>query len=101
MSNSLQNIERMDNLVQPDTQRMDNLVQPDLERMDNYVSPSERKQLTRTPAKKRAADQSATTISPTVKRASTVAIKREKTDPKPRLLKSDPKIICGLDFGTT
>lgn len=72
----------------------------DVERLDNYVSPSERRKPTRTPVRKRAADQGASTGSP-AKKPTPASVKRERIDPKPRVIKNAPKIIFGLDFGTT
>lgn len=71
-----------------------------MERLDNYVPPSERKKAVRTPVRKRPADQSANTGSPS-KRPTPTPVKRERADPKPKVVKNAPKIIFGLDFGTT
>lgn len=75
--------------------------QEDMDRLDNYAPPSERRKANRTPVRKRAADQSAATGSPPPKRTTPVSVMREKAEPRPKVMKNAPKIIFGLDFGTT
>ncbi|KAJ4396182.1 hypothetical protein N0V93_000401 [Gnomoniopsis smithogilvyi] len=76
----------------------------DLEIVDNFVPPSERRPRPKTPSRKRPASGSSKGFngSPASKRTpNSASIKREKPESSMQAAKNAPKIVFGLDFGTT
>lgn len=74
--------------------------------LDNYVPPEERwKRAPKTPSRKRPATSGSGVgfhSSPAAKRTPTsVNVKREKSEGSIQASKNAPKIVFGLDFGTT
>ncbi|KAJ4418730.1 hypothetical protein N0V82_005403 [Gnomoniopsis sp. IMI 355080] len=79
----------------------------ELEVLDNFVPPSERKAKAakpKTPSRKRPASNSSAGCngSPAAKKTpNSVSVKREKSEASTLASKNAPKIVFGLDFGTT
>lgn len=73
--------------------------------LDNFISPFERRTNLKTPSRKRPAPGSyfvGSTSTPAAKRTPTsVRVKREQPDANMPASKNAPKIVFGLDFGTT